>query len=66
MWETAGIPNSRSLLESLGFQSNEIRISQLSLAIDDDLQSSNDESGATPLLRVSIYISMSFILKNYQ
>lgn len=39
MWDSAGIPNSRSLLASLGFRSKEIRISQLSLAIDDNLLS---------------------------
>lgn len=66
MWETAGIPNSRSLLDSLGFQSNEIRISQLSLAIDDDLQASNDESTATPLLRVcTLCANCLFNIKNF-
>lgn len=55
MWESAGIPNSKSLLESLGFQSNEIRISQLSLAIDDDLHGINgdEDETAAPLLRVN-------------
>lgn len=38
MWDAAGIPNPRSLLDTLGFRSKEIRISQLSLAIEDDLQ----------------------------
>lgn len=58
MWDNAGIPNSRSLLDTLGFRSKEIRISQLSLAIEDDLQtmpsSAPENHAAQTLLRASL------------
>lgn len=56
MWDTAGIHNSRNLLNGLGFRSKEVRISQLSLAIDDNLQglSEQEDSSAQPLLRASL------------
>ena len=64
MWDSAGILNSKHLLESLGFTSKEIRISQLSLAIDDDLQgcNGNEEATAAPLLRVSLYFVIFFVI----
>lgn len=57
MWDSAGIPNSRSLLDTLGFRSKEIRISQLSLAIEDDLQTmpvAAETHSAPTLLRASL------------
>lgn len=56
MWDSAGILNPRSLLNGLGFRSKEVRISQLSLAIDDDLQglSGQEDATAQPLLRASL------------
>lgn len=54
MWEAAGIPDPKTLLTTLGFDTEEIHISQLSMAIDDDLQGDNDLQGAsTPLLKVT-------------
>lgn len=54
MWEAAGISNPKSLLETLGFNAEEIHISQLSIAIDDDLQG-DDDAALTPLLKVASY-----------
>lgn len=56
MWDSAGILNSRGLLDNLGFRSKEVRISQLSLAIDEDLQGMTDQEDVTaqPLLRASL------------
>lgn len=51
MWEAAGIQDSKALLKSLGFNAEEIHISQLSMAIDDDLQG-DEGSTSTPLLKV--------------
>ncbi len=51
MWEAAGISDPKALLISLGFNAEEIHISQLSMAIDDDLQG-DEESASTPLLKV--------------
>lgn len=62
MWDTAGIPNPRSLLDTLGFSSAEIRISQLSLAIEDDLQTmppSAESHTAQTLLRASLALHKS-------
>ncbi|KAJ6648175.1 Ninein-like protein [Pseudolycoriella hygida] len=53
MWEAAGITNPKSLLLTLGFNTEEIHISQLSMAIDDDLQGS-DDAASTPLLKASL------------
>lgn len=57
MWETAGITNAKTLLDNLGFATKEIHISQLSLAIDEDMLGVQDEDdGATVslLLRASL------------
>lgn len=52
MWEAAGISDPKTLLATLGFNTEEIHISQLSMAIDDDLQG-EDDSASTPLLKVT-------------
>ncbi|XP_037048252.1 blastoderm-specific protein 25D isoform X5 [Bradysia coprophila] len=55
MWETAGISDPKALLQSLGFTAEEIHISQLSMAIDDDLQGDEGtNSQSTPLLKASL------------
>lgn len=57
MWETAGIANAKTLLDNLGFATKEIHISQLSLAIDEDMLGVQDEEDATTvtlLLRASL------------
>lgn len=54
MWEAAGISDPKTLLTTLGFNTEEIHISQLSMAIDDDLQGDDDsDSASTPLLKVN-------------
>lgn len=55
MWTSAGIANAKTLLDNLGFTTNEIQISQLSVVIDDDLQSMQNmdkDNAVTSLLRV--------------
>lgn len=65
MWETAGIQNATRLLTSLGFGNKEIYLSQLSLIIDDELQTiqsninnasrENDDNCTKSLLKVCLF-----------
>ena len=52
MWEAAGIVHADRLLRELGFAGEEVQVSLLSIALDEELLELHDEESATPLLRV--------------
>lgn len=55
MWETAGISHPNSLLTNLGFSNEQIHISELSSALDEELLSPQcGDSETSPLLKASL------------
>lgn len=54
MWESSGISNAKKLLLNLGFSIDQIHVTQLSTALDDELQGLQNDKETTPLLKASL------------
>ena len=54
MWEAAGISSASTLLSELGFYGNEVQISELATALDDEQQRLGDGKDRTVIVRVRI------------
>lgn len=54
MWESSGISNAKKLLLNLGFTIDQIHVTQLSTALDDELQGLENDTETAPLLKASL------------
>lgn len=56
MWESAGIGEPRSLLQDLGFFGEEVQVTELITALEDEQQRLGDGNDTSVVVRVSVVV----------